>query len=254
MKISEFISTLPNHIINGDRVIIPEEFIRRMFIMSNLNSSDVFYHLGIGNNPSSLIIAKKEFQVKKAVGIDINPEVIDDVGSRTKLLDDVFLVVGDVSKYPLSEATTIFTWFTDEKINDQLVKKFESELSDGSKIISIWSPPGLFLPVKNDFPILLCEKPFKVGMDIKDQLRSIYKSDCIDFTASWNLADKYIKSFETADSPYHRFLNILHSLIIWFNARELGITCEEDVPPPVKSYVEILRYFFNIDLSEFLIK
>ncbi len=254
MRINEFISTLPSHIISGDRIKIPDDFIRRMFIMSNLNSSDVFYHLGIGNNPSSLIIAKEEFKVKKAVGIDINPAVIDEVGSRTKSFDDIFLVVGDACKYPLSEATTIFSWFTDEKINDILVKKFESELSNGSKIISIWSPPGLFLPVKIDFPILVCEKPFKVGMDIQDQLKSIYKSECIDFTASWNLADKYIKSFESVDRQHHRFLNILHSLIIWFNAKELGITCEEEVPPPVKSYVEIMRYFFNIDLSEFLIK
>ena len=101
---------------------------------------------------------------------------------------------------------------------------------------------------------MLCEKPFKHGMDIKDQLKSIYQRDCLDFTASWNLADKYIKSFGTVDGSYHRFLNILNSLIIWFNARDLGIACEDDIPPPVKSYVEIMRYFFNIDLSEFLLK
>jgi hypothetical protein len=46
-------------------------------------------------------------------------------------------------------------------------------------------------------------------------------------------------------------LNILQSLIIWFNARELGIACENEIPPPVKSYVEILKYFFNIDLTDF---
>ncbi|WP_148686245.1 SAM-dependent methyltransferase [Candidatus Nitrosocosmicus hydrocola] len=254
MRINEFVSTLPSNIISGDRVIIPDDFIRRMFILSSLNKSDVFYHLGIGNNPSSLLIAKKEFMVRKAVGIDIDPVILDEISTRTRGIEDIFLVEGDATKYPIAEATVIFSWFTDEKINEILIKKFESELGNGSKILSIWSPPGLYLPDKIDFPILLCQKPLKTGNDIRDQLKSIYKSDCIDFTASWNLADKYIKSFGTVDSSYVRFLIILHSLIIWFNARDLGITCEDDIPPPVKSYVEIMKYFFNIDLGEFLFK
>jgi hypothetical protein len=42
--------------------------------------------------------------------------------------------------------------------------------------------------------------------------------------------------------------------MIWFNARDLGLTCEDEIPPPIKSYVGILKYFFNIDLSDFLVK
>lgn len=254
MKIDEFIATLPSNIISGESVKIPDDFIRRMFTLSNLSDNDVFYHLGIGNNPSSLIIAKKEFNVKKAVGIDVDATIINEISSKTSEIKDIFLVKSDVTKYSLSEASVVFSWFTDERINNILIEKYESELPDGSRILSIWSPPGLYLPDKVDFPIILCKKPFNCGTDIKDQLRFIYKSHCLDFTASWNLADKYIKSFGTVDDSYHRFLNILHSLIIWFNARDLGIACEDDIPPPVKSYVEIMRYFFNIDLSEFLVK
>src|SRR5690606_17278651 len=116
------------------------------------------------------------------------------------------LVKTDVTKYSLSEATVVFSWFTDERINNVLIEKYESELPNGSRILSIWSPPGLYIPDKVDFPIILCKKPFSCGTDIKDQLRSIYKSDCLDFTASWNLADKYIRSFGTVDGSYHRFL------------------------------------------------
>jgi hypothetical protein len=254
LNINEFIATLPSNVVTGDRVIIPDDFIRRMFTLSNLSDNDIFYHLGIGNNPSSLIIAKREFNVKKAVGIDVDQAVINEISAKTSHIEDIFLVVADALKYPLTEGTVIFSWFTDERINDILIKKYDSELINGARVLSVWSPPGLLLPSKIDFPIILCEKPFKCGTDIKDQLQSIYKSNCLDFTASWNLADKYIKSFGTVNSSYHRFLNILHSLIIWFNARDLGITCEDEIPPPVKSYVEIMRYFFNIDFSEFLVK
>ena len=183
MKISEFISTLPNTILTGDSIVIPDDFIRKMFSFSNLNKDDVFYHLGIGNNPSTLRIAIEEFKVKKAVGIDINDTIIDEIKSKTKNIKNAYAINENVTSCSLSEATVIFSWFTDEKISKSLSKKFESELASGSRIISIWFPPALYLPDKIDFPILVCEKPFKIGVDIKDQLKAIYKTDCIDFTA-----------------------------------------------------------------------
>ena len=72
MNVDDFISTLPPSVISGDDIIIPEIFFRKIFSFSGLNQDDVFYHLGIGNNYSSLLIAKREFCVKKAVGIEIN--------------------------------------------------------------------------------------------------------------------------------------------------------------------------------------
>lgn len=252
MNLNEFISTLPKNVIDGDNVLIPSDFIRRMFTLCNLGRDDTFYHLGIGNNISTLRIAKEEFGVKKAVGIDIDPSVICTNIESIKIQNGVNLVIADVLKYPLKDATVIFSWFIDETINEILLKKFKTELQNDVQIISIWSPPGLFLPDLVDFPILVCRSPFRIGATIQDQLRSIYNSNCIDFTASWNLADKYVKAFGNIERTYHRFLNMLHSLIIWFNAREFGIACEDETPPPVKSYVEILRYFFNIDMSEYL--
>ena len=149
MKISEFISTLPNTVLTGDSVVIPDDFIRKMFSISNLNKDDIFYHLGIGNNPSTLQIAIEEFRVKKAVGIDINATVIDEIKSKTKISKNVYTLNESVSSCSLSEATVIFSWFTDEKINKLLSKKFESELDDGARIISIWSPPALFYTRQN---------------------------------------------------------------------------------------------------------
>jgi hypothetical protein len=41
----------------------------------------------------------------------------------------------------------------------------------------------------------------------------------------------------------------LHSMIIWINAWNSGVACEKEVPPPVTTYIGILKTFFNIDLS-----
>ena len=113
----------------------------------------------------------------------------------------------------------------------------------------------MFIPDKVDFPLILCKKPFTLGADIKNRLKSIYGSNCIDFTASWRLELKNISNhFGVVENHHIRFLNILQSVLIWFNARDIDLVCEDEIPPPVKSYVGILKYFFNIDISEFLIK
>ena len=168
-------STLPTSILSGDNIIIPDVFFRKLFSFSELNQNDVFYYLGIGNNYSSLLIAKREFCVKKAVGIEINANVVSSIESKiSDLSEEIYVINDDVVKSSLSEATVIFSWFTDEQINQRLSDKFKEELRDGTKIISIWSPPDLFIPDKVDFPLILCKKPFRNGNDVKDQLKSIY--------------------------------------------------------------------------------
>ncbi len=255
MKIDDFIATLPSSVISGDDIMIPDDFFRKMFSFCELNQNDVFYHLGVGKNFSSLLIATREYGVKKSVGIEIDPNIINMIKPKISLSgEQIDIINEDVVKSSLSEATVIFSWFTDEKINEKLLDKFKYDVKDGTRIISIWSPPDMFIPDKVDFPIILCKKPFTFGVDVKDQLKKLYGTDCIDFTASWLLSEKYIQSFGIVESQYVRFLNILQSVIIWFNARNLDLVCEDEIPPPIKSYVGILKYFFNIDLSDLLVE
>jgi len=42
-------------------------------------------------------------------------------------------------------------------------------------------------------------------------------------------------------------------LIIWINAKNLGIACGDEIPTPIKYYMEILKKFFGIEI-EHLIK
>ena len=69
MKIEEFLKSLPNNIISGDNVQLPEYSFRRIFKFLDLNEKDIFYHLGCGDG-KGIAIASEEFNVKKAVGIE----------------------------------------------------------------------------------------------------------------------------------------------------------------------------------------
>jgi len=75
VKIEEYIKSLPNDIISGNDVQLPEHSFRKIFEFLNLNENDVFYHLGCGDGKGIKIVLQ-EFHVKKAIGVDNNKEKI----------------------------------------------------------------------------------------------------------------------------------------------------------------------------------
>ncbi|HET8793591.1 MAG TPA: hypothetical protein VFM31_07345, partial [Nitrososphaeraceae archaeon] len=158
-----------------------------------------------------------------------------------------------IDEIDLSEASILFYWFNDFELIDKIRVKIEKEMKFGSRIVTLLSPPGLMLPSIVDFPFIMCRKPFSYASDLKQQIKSLYGDSCLDFTASWLLSESYIRKLETP-TRYSRFINILLSITIWINAWNNGVTCENDIPPPVESYIGILKEFFNIDLKEMIIK
>ena len=76
MKLEDYLSSLPNGIISGEDVQLPDRSFRQIFKFANLGRDDVFYHLGCGNG-RGVEIALEEFRVKKAIGIDIDRKKID---------------------------------------------------------------------------------------------------------------------------------------------------------------------------------
>lgn len=253
MRIKKFLSSLPQSVLNGDEVTLYPGPIRRLFEFANLGSSDIFYHLGCGSS-ESIRIAHDEFKVKKSIGVEISKKVAIKAQRKISHLMNAQIINKDFRKINLSEATVIFFWFTDEKMIEQMIRKFEMELKDGARVITMWSPPDLMIPSKTEFPFMLCQKPFKYAKDVAEQITTICGSSCIDFTASWYLAERYIQNLESVEERYIRFVNIFQSLIIWINAWNAGIACEEEIPPPVDAYIGILRTFYNIDLSSLITK
>ena len=251
VKIEEFLKSLPNNIISGDNVQLPEYSFRRIFKFLDLNEKDIFYHLGCGDG-KGIAIASEEFNVKKAVGVENNKENIQQAEKllKKKNLKNIELLFEDVKTAKINDATVVLFWFTDNDIIETMMKKFES-LQHGSRIITIWGPLPGCLPAKVDFPYIINTVPFK-SADLKEQLLAIFDTKCIDFVTAWEYAERYTKAIGSLNSENDRFLTILQSLIIWINAKNLGIACGNEIPEPIKNYMGILKTFFGIEVEHLL--
>jgi len=252
MKIEDYLSSLPNSIINGEDVELSDETLREIFRFVNLTKNDIFYHLGCGKG-NSIIIALEEFIVKKAIGIDNNKEKIlqgQEVLQKKHITNGSFRHQ-DITISDINDASVILFWFSDEKIIEEMIPKFQN-LKPGCKIITIWGPLTGYMPDKIDFPYILNVVPFKKAESLRDQMLAIFNTDCIDFAVAWEFADRYSKAIGSKNVENDRFLTILQTLVIWINAKNLGIACGDDMPDPVKSYIGILKTFFNIEVEHLL--
>ncbi|HJR84690.1 MAG TPA: hypothetical protein VJ772_04905 [Nitrososphaeraceae archaeon] len=251
MNINEFISTLPTSVVKGDSISLPDDVIRRMFKLARVSKKDIFYDLGCGNS-NAVYIAATENKVKKAIGVEKRKKSVASLLEKTRSLRNAKVIINDIRKVDISEGSVFLFWFHDEKTVKQMMQKFSAELKGGSRIITIWAPPDLIIPNKIDFPFFVSRTPFRFAKSIEDQIKAIYGQKCLDFTASWVLGDKYVESLSVVPAKYKRFLNILYAMIIWINAWNMKVSCEDEIPPPVESYMGILRTFFNIDLKSLI--
>ena len=254
MKIEDYLASLPQSIISGQDVQLPDNAFREIFRFVQLNKDDVFYHLGCGNG-KGIAIALEEFCVKKAVGIDNDKEKIS---FAKKLLEEKKILNGilqcqDILESDISDATVILFWFSDQNIIEKMMPRF-SNLKEGCRIITIWGPLPGTIPDRVDFPYILNMVPFKKASSLQEQLLSVFGTDCIDFVVAWEFAERYTRAVGLPDAGNDRFLTILQSLVIWINAKNLGVACGHEIPVPIKNYISLLRTYFNIDVEYLLNK
>ena len=158
----------------------------------------------------------------------------------------------NIEESDISDATVILFWFTDEKIIKKMIKKFE-KLKPETKIITIWGPLPNYLPDKVNFPYIINKVPFKKAENLQEQLLAVFGVKCIDFVTAWEFAERYTKSISSSEVKNDRFLTIIQTLIIWINAKELGVVCTEEIPESIKTYISIMKMHFDIDF-EYLLK
>jgi len=46
LKIEEYLKTLPENLLSGEDVQLPEKSLREIFKFTDLGENDIFYHLG----------------------------------------------------------------------------------------------------------------------------------------------------------------------------------------------------------------
>jgi len=252
MKIEEYLETLPDNLLSGEDVQLPEKSFREIFKFIGLDKDDIFYHLGCGDE-KGLEIAVKEFGVKKAIGIDNNLEKIK---LASKSLEDrnikAELICQDIQGSDISNASVILFWFTDESVINNMMRKFET-LKPETKIITIWGPLPDCLPDKVNFPYIINKTPFKKAQNMQEQLLAIFGVKCVDFVTAWEFAERYTKAIETPEIKNDRFLTIIQTLVIWINAKKLGVVCGDEIPESIKTYINIMKMHFDIDF-EYLLK
>ena len=252
MKFEEYLDTLPKNLLSGEDVQLPEKSLREIFKFSNLGKNDIFFHLGC-NNEKGIEIAINEFKVKKAIGIDNNLEKIQNAQNNIKEKNiNAKVIHQNIEESDISDATVILFWFTDENIINEMIKKFE-KLKPETKIITIWGPLPNCLPDKVNFPYIINKTPFRKAENLQAQLLEVFGVKCIDFVTAWEFAERYTKSISGSEVKNDRFLTIIQTLIIWINAKELGVVCTEEIPESIKTYISIMKMHFDIDF-EYLLK
>ncbi|KFM18937.1 tRNA -methyltransferase protein [Marine Group I thaumarchaeote SCGC AAA799-P11] len=251
MKIDEYLETLPENLLSGEDVQLPEKSLREIFKFVELGKEDIFYHLGCGNE-KGIEIAKKEFQVEKAVGIDNNCEKIENAKKNLKEKQiQAEVKCQDILDSDISDATVILFWFTDENITNQMLKKFESLESD-TKIITIWGPLPDCIPDKVNFPYIINKVPFKKAKNMQEQLLAIFGVKCVDFVTAWEFAERYTKAIGSSEIKNDRFLTIIQTLVIWINAKKLGVACGDEIPESIQTYIKLMKMNFDIDFEPML--
>ena len=120
----------------------PMRVVRRMLELAGAGADDVVYDLGCGDG-RILFTAVEEFDVKKAVGYDLNPSLCESVQRRVDskgLRGRIEVFNENFFLADLSQATLVTLYLTTSG-NSKLRPKFEKELQNGTRVVS------------HDFPI-----------------------------------------------------------------------------------------------------
>ncbi len=115
----------------------PEPVVRKMLELAEAGPNDIVYDLGAGDG-RIVIIAAREFNVKKAVGIEIRPDLVREARKKVQELNlggRVEIIQDNMFEANISEAT-IVTLFLLTSVNERLKPKLEAELKPGTRVVS----------------------------------------------------------------------------------------------------------------------
>lgn len=119
--------------------------------LSKLSKNDIVYELGSGDG-EFILMAGKNFNVKKAVGIEIDYSryFISKIRAQILGCKNVKFVRRDFKKVKVSDATVVYFYLVPEVIK-RILPKLKKELKPGTRIISYrYEVPLKLLKEKDD--------------------------------------------------------------------------------------------------------
>ncbi|HLL77434.1 MAG TPA: class I SAM-dependent methyltransferase [Pyrinomonadaceae bacterium] len=113
------------------------EIVDEMLRLANVGKEDVVYDLGCGDG-RIVITAVKEFGAKRGVGIDIDPQRIEESNENARkagVADRVRFVRQDLFEADIREATVVTLYLLPE-VNLRLRPKLLNDLRPGTRVVS----------------------------------------------------------------------------------------------------------------------
>jgi 2-polyprenyl-3-methyl-5-hydroxy-6-metoxy-1,4-benzoquinol methylase len=129
-------------------VATPPDIVNAMLKLAGARKSDVVYDLGCGDGRIVITAAKK--YGARGVGIDINPQRIDEANQNAKREHVANLVnfhIGDVFKSDVRPATIVALYMLSD-VNVKLRPRLQHELKPGSRIVTHGFAMGNWQPTK----------------------------------------------------------------------------------------------------------
>jgi tRNA G37 N-methylase Trm5 len=115
----------------------PPEVVEQMLEMAKVNKNDVLYDLGSGDGRIPIAAVQKR-DVSRAVGIEINPERIEEANANAQkagVTDRVSFLNQDLFESDFSDAT-VMTLYLLPSLNVKLRPQLFSQLKPGTRIVS----------------------------------------------------------------------------------------------------------------------
>ena len=143
----------------GPSVVLTNRDIRKMLRLADANENDVFYDLGCGAG-QLCIIAVKEFNVKRAVGIEKDIGRVKKAKENARfsgLHNKIVIRHESIEDANFKAATIVYCGLGEE---EDSLEKYENTLQKGCRLITLDCPLVSVLPDKRDYPFYLMKFPF----------------------------------------------------------------------------------------------
>lgn len=128
----------------------PNAVVDGMLKLANVKATDVVYDLGCGDG--RIVISAAKTYGARGVGVDINPERIQEATANAKsaaVENKVKFVENDLFKADIAEATVV-TLYLLPTVNERLKPKLLKELKPGTRIVSHSFDMGDWKPDKEE--------------------------------------------------------------------------------------------------------